>query len=349
MSAQPVEGPMKETEFIFITANDIHISSINPRSRIDDFKTTILGKIGQMRTACNKLNADGALIAGDLYNYKSPEKNSHNLNQDLIKEFEQFNCPIYMIEGNHDLTGNNLDSLKNQPLGVLFADKTLIQLRHEIIDKDGIKVSLVGIPYEENMDLTQLSIPEKGDCASQICLMHIYAGLKSGMLFKERMYGYDELEKLSPDIFVLGHYHVDQKIYESNGKYFVNIGSLSRGTLIEENISHHPQIGYIKITVKDNKPEYTLQSIKLKIKPASEVFDLIKKKEEEVEREEIQRFVEKLESETVKQAIDTTKTIEEIIDKMGTAKEVHDKVMYFIREASQNKSTTTGTRPVACE
>jgi hypothetical protein len=179
--------------------------------------------------------------------------------------------------------------------------------------------------------------------------MHIYAGLKSGMLFKERMYGYDELEKLSPDIFVLGHYHVDQKIYESNGKYFVNIGSLSRGTLIEENISHHPQIGYIKITVKDNKPEYTLQSIKLKIKPASEVFDLIKKKEEEVEREEIQRFVEKLESETVKQAIDTTKTIEEIIDKMGTAKEVHDKVMYFIREASQNKSTTTGTRPVACE
>lgn len=321
------------TEFVFITANDIHISDNGPRSRIDDFKETMLDKINQMGMVCKKLNADAAIIAGDLYNLKNPTKNSHNLNQELITEFNLFPCPIYMIEGNHDITANRLESIDDQPLGVLFADGTLIQLRHEIIEKDGIKISLVGVPYMENLDLSTLHIPKKEDCISQICVMHLYAGMKPGMLYKERLYGYDELEIFSPDIFVLGHYHVDQGIYEYNGKYYVNIGSMSRGAISEEDIDHQPQIGFIKISVEDNEPSYTLRSINLKAKPASEVFDLIKKKQEQKEKEEIKIFVEKLISETVETS-DKKKTVDELIENMDMAKIVRDRVLYFIQEAS---------------
>lgn len=66
------------TEFLFITASDIHISDSNPRSRIDNFKESIFEKIKQMRMACNKLGADGAIIAGDLYNIKNPAKTAIN-------------------------------------------------------------------------------------------------------------------------------------------------------------------------------------------------------------------------------------------------------------------------------
>ena len=45
-------------EFTFITANDIHISDLNPRSRKDNFKESVLDKIEQIRVACNKLKAD---------------------------------------------------------------------------------------------------------------------------------------------------------------------------------------------------------------------------------------------------------------------------------------------------
>jgi DNA repair exonuclease SbcCD nuclease subunit len=323
------------TDFTFITASDLHISDSGPRARIDDFKETLLGKLSQMRMACSKLNADAVLFAGDLYNLKSPARNSHKLNQDLIKEFKKFPCPIYMIEGNHDLTANRLESLDEQPLGVLFADQTLIQLREKVLEKDGIKVSLIGIPYTDDLNLSTLKIPDKADSVIQICLMHIYAGLKSSMLFREKIYGYDELEKLSPDIFVLGHYHIDQGVYVQGGKTFINIGSMSRGTIAEEDLSHHPQIGFIKISVDDDKKvTRTVRAIKLKIKPAAEIFDLVKKDEEKKENTEIQQFIEKLASEEVRLSEENKDDVEKIIDAMNVAKAVKDKVLYFIQEAT---------------
>ena len=83
------------TEFTIITVNDIHISDNGPRSRIDDFKEAVLGKLNQMCMACNKLNADAAIIAGDLFNLKNPARNSHNLNQELIKIFKALNRSQY--------------------------------------------------------------------------------------------------------------------------------------------------------------------------------------------------------------------------------------------------------------
>jgi len=326
-----------ETEFVFITANDIHISDNNPRSRIDDFKATMLNKLSQMSMACNKLNADGAIIAGDIFNIKSPTKNSHRQNRELVKVFNSFKCPIFMIEGNHDLTGGRLDSLEEQPLGVLFEDKTLIQLRHEIIEKNGIKVSLVGIPYNDNIELTELDIPEKKDYVTQICAMHLYASLKGGYLFEDRIYGYDELAELSPDIFVLGHYHLDQGVYKESDKYFINIGSLSRGTIADEDINHHPQIGFIKINVKDNIPTYSIRSIRLNIKPVEEVFNLEKKREIEKEKKEIEAFVDKLASETSAEDIKSSDTIDNLIDKMNITKEIKDRVLNLIQEAAAKK------------
>lgn len=320
------------TEFVFITTSDIHISDNGPPSRRDDFKATMLHKISQMRVACNKLNADGAIIAGDLYNIKTPSKNSHNLNIELINEFQQFNCPIYMIEGNHDLTGNQLNSLDSQPLGVLFADKTLIQLRHQILEKDGIKISLVGIPYQEDIDLNSLNIPEKTGYVCQLCAMHIYATLKPGFLFKTRLYGYNELSRLSPDIFILGHYHIDQGIYEQDGKYFVNIGSMSRGVLAEEDINHQPQIGFIKIAIEDNNVSYTLRTIKLKVKPANEIFNLLKREEEKREQKEIQVFIEKLITETARDPL-TSASLDSLLDKMEMEKAVKERVLYYIENA----------------
>ena len=322
------------TDFIFISANDIHISDTGPRSRIDNFKETMLGKIDQMRIACSKLQADAALITGDLYNLKNPSKNSHRLNQELIQAFRKFPCPIYMIPGNHDLTGNNLESLQEQPLGVLYADGTLVNLTHEILKKNGHKVSLVGIPYIDNFDISTIHIPDKDDSIIQICLMHVYAGPKGTMLFKNRIYGYDELSVLDPDIFILGHYHIDQGIQELGGKHFINIGSMSRGVLSEEDVNHQPQLGFIKISIDgDKKVTRTIQSIKLKIKPVEEVFDMKKWEEAKEESKEIEQFVTKL--------LDDTKAVQEagsdfnvVLNTMDITKAVRDKVLHFIHEAS---------------
>lgn len=323
------------TEFLFISASDIHISDATPRSRTDDFKNTVIGKIAQMRAACSKLNADAMLIAGDLYNQKMPHRNSHGLNQDLIKAFKAFPCPIYMIEGNHDLTANNLDSLTEQPLGVLFADGTLRQLREAVVEKNGVKVSLVGMPYTENIEVKDFNLAPKGDAAAQIGLLHLYAGIKGGMLFKDRLYGYEELSILSPDVFVIGHYHLDQGVYSKLGRHFINLGSVTRGTLSEEDIAHQPRIGIIKVSVDDKgNAEIAVTPYPLKVRPAAEVFDLDKKEIEDIEAKQIEAYVERLSQETVKGAIDKSKTMDEIIDSMGVAKIVRDRVLRFIQTAT---------------
>jgi DNA repair protein SbcD/Mre11 len=337
------------TDLIFLTATDIHISDSNPRSRVDNFKESIYDKLEQLRSASIKLKADAILLSGDLFNLKKPAHNSHALNRELVEIFSKFKCPRYMIAGNHDLFGNNLDSLSSQPLGVLFQDGTLKNLApkinvtkkdiqgvtQEIITKKDLKVSLVGIPYIEDLDLTKLHIPPKEDCQIQICLMHVYAGPQSGSVFKERLYGYNELSKLGPDIFVLGHYHLDQGIQTVDGKTFINIGSISRGALSEENLNHHPKIGYIKICLEKGKISVITDAFPLKIKPAEEVFDLKKRETEKNEFVEIQNFVERLAEESEKGAIDPTKNIEVILKEMKLSKLVLNRTMDFIHEAGK--------------
>jgi len=320
------------TEFVFITGSDLHISDNGPRNRLDNYKEAMLDKLDQMGRACNKLKADAALFAGDLFNLKNPAKNSHRLNQDIINVIKKFSCPFYAIEGNHDITADKLESLVDQPLGVLFADKTILQLREEVIEKNGYKVSLVGIPYTNELKIEDIKLPSREGCVSQICLMHIYSGLKAGNLFNERLYGYDELAKLPADVFVIGHYHIDQGIYDENGKYFVNIGSMSRGSLSEEDINHLPQIGMIKITIDNDNVTYKLNSFKLKVKPASEIFDLTKKMQEKQDDKQIQEFVEKLAASAVQETIKSDKDIDHILDAMDLAKVVRDRVLGYIRQ-----------------
>jgi len=318
------------SEIIILTAGDVHISDVNPRSRKDNFKETILGKLDQLRSAASKLKADAVLLTGDIYNIKFPIKNSHDLNRELIELFKKFKCPVYAIPGNHDLTADDLETLPEQPISVLFASGFVKNLNHEIISKKGIKVSLVGIPFNKHFSIEALQIPPKEDNTAQICLMHIYAGPQAGKLFKERLYGYNELSVLSPDAFVIGHYHVDQGIQWLEKKCFINLGSISRGTLSDENLEHKPKFGFIRISEDGS---ITAESIPLTIKPVEEVFDLKKREEEKKEDQDIQKYVEHLVAEAT--AIETKKvTVEDHMKILNIEQEVYNEVLELIREAS---------------
>jgi DNA repair protein SbcD/Mre11 len=331
-------------EFTIITASDIHIGDINPRSRIDDFKETIIGKLEQIRKECNKRNADAFIIAGDLFNLKNPNRNTHGLVRDLIELFKKFKCPVYMIPGNHDLTGNNLESLKEQPLGVLFASSAVINLCEEKLSKKGHrglgestipKISLVGIPYVDDFDPASMVLPPKDNCIAQICALHLYAGPQAGKVFKERLYGYNELSSLGSDVFVIGHYHIDQGIQTINDKHFINLGAIARGSLSEENIDHQPKIGIIKISHDGCNTTIQTEEFPLQVKPASEVFDLVKREREKKEITEIQEFVDKLIIGT--SAVSTQENIEFQIDNLGVAKAVKIKALFYIHEAATKK------------
>lgn len=323
------------TTFTFLTLSDVHISDDPPRSRIDDFRGTILEKLEQTVKLSNKMGADAILIAGDLFNIKFPQRNSHGLIQDLMRVFSSSKSPVYMIEGNHDLYADRLESIKEQPLGDLFESGIVKQLRNQVLEKRGVKISLVGIPYNEHLDPKKLTIPDRDGCSSQICLLHAYASPIPGKLFREEIFGYRDFTHLGPDVFVFGHYHIDQGVSEVDGKWFINIGSLSRGTLTDERLDHKPQVGVIEVLVDQDITTHKITTHHIKIKPPEEIFDLQKHEEVKKEHQAIEQFVEKLiASGDLLNGPD--KDVKDVLNGIpDLAKEIRDRAMHYIHKAGK--------------
>lgn len=318
----------------FISFSDVHVSDINPSARLGSYKKDILTKLKQIGAAGKKLGVDFYIFAGDLYHVKAPIKNTHHLNTVLTEIFKDFRAPIYAIEGNHDIRGsyNNFDE---QPLKVLYTSDTLIQLREIEIDIKGIKVSLKGFPFKEWECNATKAQKDKYDV--NICALHLYATPDGGMLFKNRLFSYKELGDFGYDIYILGHYHIDQSIQTiiNNGspQYFINVGAVSRGTTSEDNIKRDPKIGYVEITKEDSgKITIKAQAIKLKVKPVEEVFDLEEKKAEKDKISATEEFVEKLQK-NLDEGLTNTNSIEYEISNLQAEKEIIDSVKYYLEQA----------------
>jgi Calcineurin-like phosphoesterase len=318
----------------FISFSDVHISDINPSARLGSYKKDILLKLKQIGAAGKKLGVDFYVFAGDLYHIKAPIKNTHHLNTTLMEVFKDFGAPIYSIEGNHDLRGsyNNFDE---QPLKVLYTSNTLTQLREVEIGIKGVNISLKGFQFKEWECTASKAQRDKHDV--NICALHLYSTPDGGMLFKNKLFSYKELGDLGYDIYILGHYHIDQGIKTeiNNGRlqYFINVGAVSRGTTSEDNIKRDPKIGYVEI-IKEDSGKITIkaQAIKLKVKPAEEVFDLEEKKAEKDKISATEEFVEKLQK-NLDEGLTNTNSIEYEISNLQAEKEIIDSVKYYLEQA----------------
>lgn len=96
-----IYGSNKEfSGLIFI--GDPHLNYNNPGNRIDEYLDSILNKIKQISTICNKNNYL-AIILGDLFhNLKYNEIQPEFLNK-IILTFKEFKYPPILLIGNHDI------------------------------------------------------------------------------------------------------------------------------------------------------------------------------------------------------------------------------------------------------
>jgi hypothetical protein len=304
---------------------------------LGDYKKDILNKLRQIGAVGRKLGVSFYVYGGDLFHNKYPARNTHNLVSLLTETFKNYGAPIYATEGNHDLRGS-YNTFDEQPLKVLYASDTLIQLREKELKVNGINLILRSTDFSENLSP---DIPKIGHSLKtydiSICVLHIYSTPDGGMLYKNKLYSYKDLGKLGDDIFVLGHYHIDQgaKVINDNGfpQYFINLGAVSRGTTSEDNINRDPKIGYVEIDKDDSgKISVKIQAIKLKVKPANEVFDLEEKKSEKEKQEATASFVDKLQS-SMEDPVSGTNSIEEELKKLNEEKEIIDSVNHYLDEA----------------
>jgi hypothetical protein len=129
----------------------------------------------------------------------------------------------------------------------------------------------------------------KGDEDYLVCVAHVLASEKGGSMFEgEDIVKYSDLENLAPDVWCFGHWHKDQGITEiAPNKWVVNIGSMTRGSLTQDNIERIPYLGSLGF---DENGIY-LEKIPLEVQPAEEIFDLEKREKEEIREDTMTTFV----------------------------------------------------------
>jgi len=198
-----------------------------------------------------------------------------------------------------------------------------------------LSVAVRGFPFTEEPNLEEY--PKAGSGADvNVCVLHLYATPDGGSLFKHKLYSYEEISQLGDDIFVLGHYHIDQGVQQIGDQHFINVGAVSRGSLSHDNITRIPKICIVTCKKENGNVSIEEQVVRLKVKPAAEVFILEEREKEEKKMKEAEAFVSHL-KETIASDEEITNTESFMSklkdDKSNIEKEVLKKVEYYINEA----------------
>ena len=318
---------------------DVHLSDSTPSSRTDDWPETVLHKLERVGDIARQYAVDAVLDGGDFWNDKTPIRTTHRIVGRTAQVHRAYPCDIYANVGNHDLRLAQLDNLGESPLESLFASGVFHRLydEHElVIAKDGVKVRVVGVPYHgPRYDLDRFRRIKRGDEDWLVCVAHVLASPQGGEMFAgEDILSYGSLHDLMPDVdvFCFGHWHKNQGIQDiGNGKTVVNIGSLTRGSLTQDNIEREPGVAVMAFWPKATTVPPAIEFVKLPIRPANEIFDLNKRVREEARVTTVDAFVASVKKEL--QAT-TDRPFSEIVQGMESVPDkVKERALEYIENA----------------
>jgi DNA repair exonuclease SbcCD nuclease subunit len=316
----------------FVFRTDVHVADKGPASWKGDYSEEIWSNLEQVGQLAVKYGADAVLDGGDYFHVKTASRNSHALIYRTAEIHRGYPCPTYCVEGNHDITYNNLGSIERQPLGVLYASGIFKHLRDVVFESEGMRVRVVGVPYNPKQTLEDLlSIQKQPEDDYLVAVVHALAGenppAKVEEFFGEPVFRYRDLVTPGgPDIFAFGHWHKDQGVVRIGNQQFVNHGALSRGSLTNENMSRTPNASLLEFT-----PERaTVTVIPLRVLPAEEVFDVEQKERVETEGKSIDAFVERLQADV---QFDSEESITDNLSRLDFASEVRELALGYLEQA----------------
>lgn len=235
----------------FYFVGDLHLNDINPRSRIDDFSTTILNKLEYVFDKAKSNNVEAIFFLGDIF-HKPSGLSTRYMNR-VIETFQKSPCKCYSIIGNHDIPFNKVNEVDNTSLGILFKSKALIHLDkpYDIVDNGDVKAVVVG--YDYNTDISNIE-PEY--MVPSICLAHSYGeDVSFGVVDKPEYFKWSVENNKPFDYYILGHdhsYHPDKKVFENSILY--RLGALSRITSAPSDTERKIQI--LELTIVDNNLKF---------------------------------------------------------------------------------------------
>jgi len=310
---------------------DIHVADKSPGSWKADYRAETLSCLKQIGDIARKHRVTAVLDGGDFFHVKAASRTSHELVRQVVEIHKTaYHCPVYHVEGNHDVQANNLETCGRQPLGVLYAAGVFERLRDTTLtDEDGGTVRVVGLPFDIDRKVEDFYV-EKGSEDHLVVIAHTLASdtdREAPDFFGEPIFSYSDLEGADADVFCFGHWHKDQGIVNSR---FVNTGSVSRGALNHDNVGRTP-----KVVLMEFGESVTLTEIPLQVKPADEIFDFDRKERQEEQDRSIEEFVQKIRAD-VSLGGDPKEVVDGAIEGMGYAPEVQELARQYLARARES-------------
>lgn len=226
-----------------LIVGDVHISDKPPTSRTPAYTEQILDKIEFCAQYALGRNIP-LVFAGDVFHLKAPTKNSHRLVQRVHEAL--LGVQTFIVPGNHDMSGDRLDSLDSQPLGSLARMDGVALLLGQTDDLPGI----AGIPYLTEFDGGNWhdAVLPWFERAKGADLVVTHAplfppGSEPGVYFSIPAQQWANLAgRFAITHTYYGHIHDTHGEFEVNGQTFCNAGALSRGSLHESSVRREPTV-----------------------------------------------------------------------------------------------------------
>lgn len=320
----------------FVFRTDVHASEHSPESWKGDYPAEIWSNLEQIGELAREFHAIAVLDGGDFFHVKAPTQNSHRLVAKVALLHRVYPCPVYCIEGNHDIKHNNLETLSDQPLGVLYNSGVFQHLRDQKFHDGDLTVRVVGVPYSPFRTLADLQSIRKQGNEVLIAIVHALAGQNPPAMveefFGEPVFRYEQLiVDGGPDVFCFGHWHQDQDVVRIGDRWFVNQGAVSRGALSKENLTRTPKVSLIEVTLEG----VTVTTRVLDVAPAADVFNLERKARQDRESKCIEQYVERIQQGL---KVDDQASVDVAISRLDFAREIHDLALSYLQQIRQQRT-----------
>lgn len=262
-----------------LLVGDIHVSDRPPSSCTEGYTDDIIAMLTYIAELEISLKADAVVWAGDIFNHKTPGKNSHALIIKMINVVKLYKN-LKIVIGNHDISNDVAQSAyEKQPLGVLFAAGA------EELNGWDRHLPLYGVPWqqrwlhEDTPAEAFAAFKGQDNAALSLAVTHapIYPPInRDDQLFElvptAGEHGLSEAMGNEGYLYY-GHIHEDHGVFTDEGVTYANMGAISRGSLHEYNRERQIKIALWTDGV-DAGDTLGFTEVPIPHRPAAEVFKL---------------------------------------------------------------------------
>ena len=331
-------------KFRILHFTDTHYTARCPISRLerDGYLNALLEKTAEVFELGKKHNVDFYLHSGDFFD--SPDISDSVAGKVGSFYLQHKNKDVYVLPGNHDLVGNNINTLNQTKLGLLGklgVVKIINRYQPIIFEKAGKTLQLSGSPSDFNInDDRSAFILEEKETDFAIHAVHAML-LKEKPNFGSYMPLNSIIDSTFADVTISGHYHLGFDTTIHKNKVFLNPGALARKSALYEEYIRMPKVNLITIdcvTGKIDVKDIVLSSAK----KGEEVIDREKLETEKEHNEKVLDFRMSLLKKEFAVNVDLTEVINVIKEESDIEEEVISEALRRLDEANKVLSKTKG-------